>query len=132
MSGAKNAATGVGKEASGLIKDGAQTDTTNTSKKAEADAGSTTRRAQLDSDIRAREQRTGATGKVSDGDIESKVRSKLEANLQKRTLTVTAKQGIVTLQGKVADQAELDKAVTLANEINGVKAVHSELTKGAV
>ncbi|MBC8120529.1 MAG: BON domain-containing protein [Gemmatimonadaceae bacterium] len=89
------------------------------------------RKEQLNSDIRAREQRSDATTEVSDGDLESKVRSKLEANLQKSKLTVTADGGVVTIKGKVPNQADANKAVQLAKEINGVKDVRSELTTGA-
>ncbi len=97
--------------------------------KNQADASSDLRRKQLNSDIRAREQR--ATDTVSDGDIESKVRSKLEANLPRRALTIKAIDGVVTLKGKVSDAAEIDKAIALTKEINGVKEVQSDLVLGA-
>jgi len=128
MKGAGDAAAGAEKK---MMEGGAQTDTSNSSKQAKDDASSAMRRAQLNNDVRAREQRADSTGNVSDGDLESKVRSKLEANLQKRTLTVNAKAGVVTIRGKVADQTEVDKVVRLTHEINGVKDVRSELTTGA-
>lgn len=131
MKGAGNTVAEADQRANSMMQDGAKTDDSNSSKEAKDDASSSVRSGQLNSDIRAREQRTNSTDKVSDGDLESKVRSKLEANLQKRTLTVNAKAGVVTIRGKVADQAEIDKATRLAYEINGVKDVRSELTIGA-
>lgn len=128
---AGNAVEETKQQADDAMKDGAQTSTPGSSGESMGDANSETRRNQLDNDIRAREQRSNTTGAVSDGDIESKVRSKLEANLQKRALTVTAVEGIVTIQGKVANQSEVEKAMRLTREINGVKDVRSELTMGA-
>ncbi|WP_287129493.1 BON domain-containing protein [Candidatus Cyanaurora vandensis] len=135
MEGAANnageAVDGAGEQAERALKDGAQTNASGSAEDAKEDASSETRRAQLNSDIRSREERSNTTGEVSDGDLESKVRSKLEANLQKRELTVNAENGVVTIQGQVASQAEMDKALKLAREINGVKDVRSQLTMGA-
>jgi hyperosmotically inducible periplasmic protein len=91
------------------------------------DASSEMRQKQIESDIRAREQRYGATNKISDGDLESLIRDKLELNLQGRSLEVQAKQGNVVLKGKVASKAEADLAMRLAKETPGVKQVQSQL-----
>lgn len=90
------------------------------------DAASQVRRDQLNSDIRAREQRNDATGgdAVKDNDdLESEVRSKLEANIQKGQLTVDAKEGVVTVGGTVQNQQDLAKIQPLAQQIKGVKSV---------
>lgn len=91
------------------------------------DATSELRRRQLNSDIRASEQRHDALGEGSertDRDLESEVRSKLEANLPASELAIEAKEGVVTVTGTVVDQAQLDKIERLAREINGVKGVN--------
>ncbi len=90
------------------------------------DASNETRRKQLDSDIRAREQRNQATGKDtkrSDNDIRSEVRSKLEANLPDSQLTVDAKDGNVSISGTVPSQPQYQRIEPLAKEIYGVKEV---------
>jgi osmotically-inducible protein OsmY len=87
------------------------------------DGTSQVRRDQLNSDIRAREQRSDTTGKVSDDDIKSKVRSKLEANLPDSQLSVDSKDGIVTVGGTVPSQPQLARIEPLVKEINGVKGV---------
>jgi hyperosmotically inducible periplasmic protein len=90
------------------------------------DATSELRRRQLNSDIRAAEQRNNMTGgdtEKADGDLQSEVRSKLEANLPASELTIEAKDGIVTVTGTVVDQDQLDKIEPLAKEIKGVQSV---------
>lgn len=90
------------------------------------DAQSEVRKKQLESDIRAREQRNGMGGdpqKRTEGDLASEVRSKLEANIPNGKLTITAKDADVTVAGSVATQAQLDKIKPLAMEIKGVKNV---------
>ncbi|PSB01875.1 BON domain-containing protein [Merismopedia glauca] len=90
------------------------------------DATSETRRKQLNSDIRAREQRNKAIGDESikaDSDVESEVRSKLEANLPASSLVVNSKEGVVTVTGTVVDNQQLQKIEPLAKEIAGVKSV---------
>jgi hyperosmotically inducible periplasmic protein len=47
----------------------------------------------------------------------------LEANLPASALTVTAKNGAVTIAGTVPTQAQLDRINGLAKEIKGVSAV---------
>ena len=96
---------------------------TNTNKD---DAQSDVRKKQLESDIRAREQRNNIGGdplKRDNGDLSSEVRSKLEANIPKSKLTVDAKDGNVSVSGTVTSKAQLDKIQPLAKEIKGVKAV---------
>lgn len=96
---------------------------------AKQDATSDVRRAQANSDIRAREQRNNAGGdplKRADGDLESEVRSKLEVNLPKSKLEVKAKDGAVTVSGAVASQDQLGKIETLAKQIKGVTSVTNQ------
>jgi hyperosmotically inducible periplasmic protein len=97
-----------------------------TVQKDQKDAAGQVRRDQLDSDIRAREQRNNMTGGDADranADLSSEVRSKLEANIQKGQLTVTAKDGTVVVSGTVQTQEQLDKIEPLTKEIKGVKTV---------
>ena len=105
-----------------------ETPTTTTAKSTQDDATSKIRRDQLNSDIRAREQRNntankgGATNR-SDTDLASEVRSKLEVNLPASALAVTAKDGAVMVTGTVPTQAQFDRISGLAKEIKGVSAV---------
>ncbi|MEA5554454.1 BON domain-containing protein [Anabaena cylindrica UHCC 0172] len=98
-----------------------------TTQDAKEDAQSELRRRQLNSDIRAREERNLATGDITDRavkDLASEVRSKLEANIPGGQLTVKATQdGMVTVSGTVSNQDQLAKIEPLAKEINGVKNV---------
>jgi hyperosmotically inducible periplasmic protein len=95
-------------------------------KETKNDATSSTRKAQIESDIRAHEQRNNITGgdtKRANGDLQSEVRGKLEANIPTGKLTVDAKDGIVTIGGTVSNQAQLDKIEPLAKQIKGVSSV---------
>lgn len=90
------------------------------------DATSEVRRDQLNSDIRAREQRNNATGGDADrteGDLQSEVRSKLEANLPASQLGVEAEDGVVTVSGTVPTDEQLQRVEPLAKEIKGVTSV---------
>jgi osmotically-inducible protein OsmY len=90
------------------------------------DAMSDTRKAQVESDIRAREQRNNVTGgdAVRDNaDLQSQVRGKLEANIPASQLTVDAKDGAITIAGTVSNQSQLAKIEPLAMQIKGVKSV---------
>lgn len=90
------------------------------------DGTSDLRRRQLESDIRAREERNDMTGgdlDRADGDLESEVRSKLEANLPASQLTVEAKDGTVTVSGTVPTEPQLGRIDPLAREIKGVQNV---------
>ena len=90
------------------------------------DAASKVRKDQLDSDIRAREQRNNVTGSDSDranSDLASEVRSKLEANIPNSSLAIEAKDGGVVVSGSVPTVDQLDKIKSLAMQIKGVKSV---------
>lgn len=90
------------------------------------DATSEVRRNQLNSDIRAREERNNVTGGDADranGDLASEVRSKLEANLPASALTIEAEDGTVTVSGTVPTQEQFDRIESLAKEIKGVQSV---------
>jgi osmotically-inducible protein OsmY len=106
--------------------------TTEAAKDAQQDAQSKTRRDQLNADIRAREQRNNATGgdtQRAEGDLESEVRSKLEANIPNGQLVVKAEDnGTVTVSGTVPTKAQLDKIPTLTKQIKGVKGVNVKAT----
>src|SRR4028118_1423738 len=83
-----------------------------TVQKTQGDATSDIRRAQANSDIRAREQRNNVTGGDAiraDGDLESQVRSKLEVNITKGQLTVEAKEGLVPRRGRRPNQHDTAK-----------------------
>lgn len=95
------------------------------------DATSDVRKAQVESDIRAREQRNNVTGGDTDraqSDLENEVRGKLEANIPKGQLTVDSKEGVVTVAGTVQNQQDLAKIAPLAKEIKGVKSVNVKAT----
>lgn len=90
------------------------------------DATSDVRKAQIESDIRAKEQRNNMTGGDTDranGDLQSEVRGKLEANIPASKLTVDAKDGVVTIGGTVSTQEQFDKIEPLAKQIKGVSSV---------
>lgn len=90
------------------------------------DATSEVRREQLNSDIRAREERNQVLGDEQvrdDSDLESEVRAKLEANIPRAQLTVEAENGSVIIVGTVPSQKEYDTIVPLAQEIKGVNEV---------
>lgn len=90
------------------------------------DAENPVRQAQLNADIRAREERNQVFGEElerADADLASEVRSKLEANIPGGKLTVEAEEGIVSVFGTVPDQKKYDSIEPLAEEIKGVKQV---------
>lgn len=98
------------------------------------DATSEVRRDQLNADIKAREERNNVTGgdaTRADADLESEVRSKLEANLPASQLAVEAEEGAVIVSGTVPTQEQLGKVDTLAKEIKGVKSVTNKATVAA-
>ncbi len=108
-----------------------QTPATDTAQTNQGDAENGVRKAQLDSDIRAREQRNDAGGdqmKRADGDLASEVRSKLEANIHPGNLAVEAKDGAVTIAGTVPTKEQFDKIEPLAKEIKGVTSVNVKAT----
>ncbi|KKD35122.1 MAG: BON domain-containing protein [Limnoraphis robusta] len=90
------------------------------------DADKNIRQAQLNSDIRAREERNNWSGdrqERSDSDLESEVRAKLEANIQGSKLTVQAEDGAVIIAGTVPSQREYETIEPLSKEILGVDSV---------
>jgi hyperosmotically inducible periplasmic protein len=90
------------------------------------DGMSQVRRNQLNSDIRAREQRNNLNGgdiKKANRDLESEVRSKLEANIPAGRLMVDAKDGFVIVSGTVPYPQQVSKIEPLAKEIKGVQTV---------
>jgi hyperosmotically inducible periplasmic protein len=106
--------------------DNGQTASTDTGANTAGDAESTIRKKQIESDIRAREQRNnigGNTQKRDDGDLASEVRGKLEANIPNSKLAVDAKNADVTISGTVGNQEQLAKIKPLALQIKGVKNV---------
>ncbi|MHC5726342.1 MAG: BON domain-containing protein, partial [Nostoc sp.] len=100
-----------------------QTPTAKTTEASQKDAQSEVRRRQLNEDIRAREQRNNTTGgdtKRAKADLESEVRSKLEANIPKGQITVdAAENGTVTVGGTVNNQDQLAKIEPLSKQIKG-------------
>lgn len=96
------------------------------------DAQGETRRNQLNSDIRSREQRNNITGGDADravGDLKSEVRSKLEANIPKSQLAVEATEdGTVTVSGTIPNEQDLSKIEPLVKQIKGVKSVVNKVT----
>ncbi|EAW37461.1 BON domain-containing protein [Lyngbya sp. PCC 8106] len=98
---------------------------------AQEDAQSEVRRNQLNSDIRAREQRNNAfnSGAAQDrdsDDIASEVRSKLEANLPASELVIKAEEGMIIVSGTVPTEEQLDRIEPLAKEIKGVQSVNNQ------
>lgn len=94
------------------------------------DATSEVRQEQLDSDIRAREERNDVFGEQEvrdDSDLESEVRAKLEANIPRSKLTVDAENGVVAIVGTVPSQEEYETIEPLAREITGVDDVNIEV-----
>lgn len=101
---------------------------------AKSDAMSDIRKAQIESDIRAREQRNQITGGDADrvdADLESEVRGKLEANIPAGQLTVDAKEGVVTVTGTVPSEDQIAKVDQLPLEIKGVKQVVNQVVVAA-
>lgn len=106
-----------------------------TAQDTQGDATSEIRRDQLNADIRAREQRNNMTGgdaERADADLESEVRSKLEANLPASQLAVESEEGAVTVTGTVPTPEQLARIEPLAKEIKGVQSVTNEATVAPV
>lgn len=103
-------------------------------KEAKEDAQSQVRRDQLNSDIRAREERNnalnqGAAQGRDEDNVASEVRSKLEANLPASALVVDAEDnGVVVVSGTVPTKQQFDKIEPLAKEIKGVTTVQVKAT----
>lgn len=102
-----------------------------TAQQTEDDATSEVRKAQIESDIRAREGRNDAGGddvQRADADLKSEVRGKLEVNIPASQLAVDAEEGAVTITGTVPTQNDVSKIDTLAKEIKGVMSVTNKAT----
>ena len=94
------------------------------------DATSEVRQEQLDSDIRAREERNEVLGDEQvrdDSDLESEIRAKLEANIPRSKLTVEAEDGFVKIVGTVPSEKEYESIMPLAQEIKGVDEVNVDV-----
>ncbi|ACK73289.1 transport-associated [Gloeothece citriformis PCC 7424] len=94
------------------------------------DAESNIRQAQLNADIRAREQRNNWSSNPlvrTNADLQSEVRAKLEANIPRAKLGVEAQEGIVTIYGVVPDEREYRTIEPLTREIRGVEAVNVDV-----
>ncbi|MBA3923053.1 MAG: BON domain-containing protein, partial [Nostocaceae cyanobacterium] len=104
-----------------------QTPDKNTVQADTKDAQSDVRKAQLNADIRANEQRNnaanGGAANRNDDQLKTEVRSKLEANIPGGQLTVDAKDGAVIVGGTVLKKDQLAKIDTLSKQIKGVKSV---------
>lgn len=120
-------------DAPNTTQDAVQTPKADDAKTTQKDAQSETRRKQLNADIKAREERNntlnaGSAENVSDKDVASKVRSKLEANIPQGQLTVESEKGVVTVAGTVPKKEQLAKIKTEAMKIKGVKSVNVTAT----
>lgn len=71
-----------------------------------------------------------AVAKVEDASITSAIKMKFANDplVSASNINVDTTDGNVTLNGTVANQAELDRAMTLGRSVNGVNRVHSKLT----
>ena len=70
---------------------------------------------------------------LSDGTLTAKVKTALLADegVPGSSIDVHSAAGVVTLSGRLANQAQVDRAVGIARNIDGVKQVESRLTAGA-
>ena len=94
------------------------------------DSDDNIRQAQLNADIRAREERNewfGDEEKRMNSDLESEVRAKLEANIPRGKLTVDAEDGKVFIVGTVPNKTEYKTIEPLAKEIKGVEEVNLDV-----
>ena len=67
--------------------------------------------------------------KLDDGAITAAIKAKFanDQTVSAKTIDVDTKDGVVTLNGTVSSQAEADKAKELAQSVDGVKTVNSNL-----
>jgi hyperosmotically inducible protein len=67
---------------------------------------------------------------VSDDFISDTIRQKLAADqvVKGGAIDVIVKDGAVTLQGKVSDEKQKNKAEKIAKHVNGVKSVVNQIT----
>lgn len=78
----------------------------------------------------AMSQQTKKAGQmIKDTDITASIKLGLmnEADMQSTKITVVTTKGVVTLTGTVSSAANKDKAIKLAESVDGVKSVQSKL-----
>jgi osmotically-inducible protein OsmY len=75
------------------------------------------------------EENRSVGDKIDDSSLTAQVKMTLLYHRSTSALNtkVTTKDGVVTLQGKARNTAELDLATKLANDVNGVKAVENRM-----
>jgi hyperosmotically inducible periplasmic protein len=113
-------------DAPGSVKESPTAPDAKSAQATKNDATSDVRKAQIESDIRANEQRNNMTGgdtSRSDKDLQNEVSGKLEANLPASQLRINSKNGAVTVTGTVVNQEQVGKIEPLAKQIKGVKSV---------
>lgn len=129
--GCETGAEKTSTDAPNTANETAEAPTTESAEQTQEDATSEVRRDQLNADIQAREERNNITGGDAvraDADLESEVRSKLEANLPASQLAVESEEGAVKVSGTVPTEEQLQRIEPLAKEIKGVKAVAVDAT----
>jgi hyperosmotically inducible protein len=69
---------------------------------------------------------------LADGALTAKIKSKmaLDDTVEARAIDITTRDGVVTLSGRVATEAEHAKALQLARETDGVKQVVDQMSVG--
>lgn len=70
---------------------------------------------------------------IDDAGITAKVKTALaaEKDVSAMKINVDTAQGTVTLSGQVASQTEVDRALQVARNVEGVKSVENKLTVGS-
>jgi hyperosmotically inducible protein len=70
---------------------------------------------------------------VEDAGITAKVKTALaaEKDVSATRINVDTVQGTVTLSGRVSNPSEAERAIEVARNVEGVKAVESKLTAGS-
>lgn len=77
----------------------------------------------------APEKKESAGEYVDDSVITTKIKSELlsEPNLKSAEIKVKTHKGVVQLSGFVTSQADIDKAVEIANRVKGVTSVKNDM-----
>jgi osmotically-inducible protein OsmY len=124
-----------------------QSDSSSTGQQDSAQVGDdTVRENQLESDARAREQRSissggdpssgissggnnqlGNTDQSGEGVLAIEVRRRLEESLPVNQLTIDENEGAVSISGTVSTQEQLDMIEPLAREVSGVESVETNV-----
>jgi len=73
---------------------------------------------------------TGSSADKADSAINLKVQSALsmDADIKRKSVGVDTKEGEVTLIGTLDNQSQIEKAVKLASQVDGVKSVNNKLS----